>query len=115
VLGQDNSSTTLKKMLSMVHTPLEFPVFLTYITSLKSQLSSRQDLAGAFTSFDENDGGYIDLDDLKKDLMTTGPKRMTEEQVNFALKGFVETTGKNKGKVPYLKFLDTVMGEQTNT
>src|SRR5271169_4133596 len=102
-------------MFSMMHTPLEFPVFLTYISSLKSQLSSRHDLAGAFTSFDENDGGYIDLDDLRNDLIMTGPKRMTEEQVNLALKGFVETTGKNKGKVSYMKFLDTVMGEQAHT
>ena len=115
ILGQDSSSAALKKMFSMMHTPLDFPVFLTYITSLKCQLSSREDLAGAFTSFDENDGGHIDLDDLKNDLMTTGPKRMTDEQVNVALKGFVEKTGKNKGKVSYMKFLDAVMGDQTQT
>lgn len=100
-------------MLSMMHTPLEFPVFLTYITSLKSQLSSREELASAFTSFDEHDSGYIDLDDLKSDLMTIRPKRMTEDQVNVALRGFLEKTGKNKGKVSYLKFLDVVMGDQT--
>ena len=98
-----------------MHTPLEFPVFLTYIASLKSQLSSREDLAGAYTSFDENDIGYIDFEDLKNDLITTGPKRMTEEQVNMALKGFVEKTGKNKGKVSYMKFLDAVMGEKTQS
>jgi Ca2+-binding EF-hand superfamily protein len=115
ILGQDSSLHALKKMFSMMRTPLDFPVFLTYITSLKSQLSTRDDLAGAFTSFDENDSGYIDFDDLKNDLMTTGPKRMTEEQVNTALKGFVEKTGKNKGKILYLKFLDTMMGERTQT
>ena len=98
-----------------MHTPLDFPVFLTYITSLKSQLSTKEDLAGAFTSFDENDSGYIDFDDLKNALMTTGPKRMTEEQVNAGLKGFVEKTGKNKGRISYMKFLDTVMGERPQT
>ena len=112
VLGQDSSSHVLEKMFSMMHTPLDFPVFLTYITSLKSQLSTQEDLAGAFTSFDEIDSGYIDFDDIKNDLMTTGPKRMTEEQVNTALKGFVEKTGKSRGRISYIKFLDAVMGEQ---
>ena len=115
VLGQDSSAHVLEKMFSMMHTPLDFPVFLTYITSLKSQLSTREDLAGAFTSFDENDSGYIDFDDIKNDLMTTGPKRMTEEQVNTALKGFVEKPGKSRGRISYIKFLDAVMGEQTQT
>lgn len=98
-----------------MHTPLDFPAFLTYITSLQCQLSSREDLAGAFTSFDESDSGYINFEDLKNDLMKTGPKRMTEEQVNITLRGFVEKTGKNKGKVLYIKFLDAVMGGQTKT
>lgn len=98
-----------------MHTPLDFPVFLTYITSLKSQLSTREYLAGAFTSFDENDSGYIDFDDLKNDLMTSGPKRMTEEQVNSALKEFFEKTGKNKGRILYTKFLDAAMGERMQT
>ena len=111
--GLDISSHPLKKMSSMMHTPLDFPVFLTYITSLISQLSTREDLADAFTSFDENDSGYIAFDDLKNALMTTGPKRMTEEQVDTALKGFIEKTGKNKGRISYTKFLDTVMGERT--
>jgi|SRR5271156_1888037 len=114
-VGQDSSSTALKKMFSMLNTPLDFPVFLTHVTSLKSYLSARQDLAGAFTSFDENDAGYVDFEDLKNDLMTTGPQRMTEEQINSALKGFVEKTGKNKGKLSYVKFIDAVMGDQSLT
>ena len=86
-------------MLSMLHSPLDFPVFLTHITSVKSQMSSQEELAGAFSSLDETDGGYIDFEEVKGDLMTSGPDRMTEEQVNTALGGFVEKTGRNKGKV----------------
>jgi len=97
----------------MVPSPLEFPAFLTYITSVKSQISSRHELIGAITSFDENDSGYIDFEEIKRELMSTGPKRMTEEQVNAALQGFVERTGKNKGKVSYARFLDSMMGDQT--
>jgi len=102
-------------MFSILHKPVDFPVFLTYITSLKSQISSREDLIGAFTSFDENDSGYIDFEDLKNGLMNSGPERITEEQVNIALKGFVEKTGKNKGKISYVKFLDAMMGDQGST
>ena len=96
----------------MLPTPIDFPVFLTYVTSLKSQISTPEDLANAFTSFDENDSGYIDFEDLKNDLMNSGPQRMTEEQVNVVLKGFVEKTGKNKGRISYMKFLDEMMGGQ---
>jgi Ca2+-binding EF-hand superfamily protein len=113
LLGQDTSSSSLRKMLSMVPTPIEFPAFMTYITSLKSQISSRHELVGALTSFDENDSGYIEFEDIKCELVNTGPKRMTEDQVNVALQGFVEKTGKNKGKVLYAKFLDSMMGDHT--
>lgn len=92
-------------------TPLDFPAYLTYLTSLKSQVSSREELTGAFTAFDETDSGYIAYDDLKSELMTTGPQRMTADQVDNALMPFVERTGRNKGKVFYTKFLDVVLGE----
>jgi Ca2+-binding EF-hand superfamily protein len=100
-------------MLSMIPTPLEFPGFLTYLTSLKSQISSRHELIGALTSFDESDSGYIDFEDIKRELTSTGPKRMTEDQVNVALQGFIERTGKYKGKVSCTRFLDSIMGDQT--
>jgi Ca2+-binding EF-hand superfamily protein len=99
-------------MFSYMPTPLDFPAYLTYLTSLKSQVSSREELTGAFTAFDERDGGYIAYDDLKSELMTTGPQRMTEDQVDNALMPFVERTGRNKGKVSYTEFLDVVLGEQ---
>jgi Ca2+-binding EF-hand superfamily protein len=112
ISGQDSSSLILRKMLSSLNDPLDFPAFLTYITSLKSQISSRTDLTNAFISFDENDGGFIDFEDIKNDLITSGAERLTEGQVNMALGGFVEKTGKNKGKVSYVKFLDAMIGDQ---
>lgn len=111
-IGQDNSSAAIRKAFSMLPTPVDFPGFLTYVTSLKSQISTPEDLANAFISFDESDSGYIDFEDLKNDLMNSGPQRMTEEQVNVVLKGFVEKTGKNKGRISYMKFLDEMMGGQ---
>jgi len=102
-------------MLSLLSSPLDFPAYMTHLTYLKSQVSSREELAGAFTAFDEKDSGFIEFSDLKHELMSTGPHRMTEEQVETALRGFVEKAGKNKGKVSYGKFLDMMMGEQRNS
>jgi Ca2+-binding EF-hand superfamily protein len=97
----------------MLHSPLDFPAFLTHITSVKSQISSQQELAGAFSSLDHSDSGYIDFEEVKRDLMTTGSKRMSEDQVSAALGGFVERTGRNKGKIAYGRFLEAVYGERT--
>jgi Ca2+-binding EF-hand superfamily protein len=113
--GLDSSPTNIKKMLSELYTPLDFPTFLTYITSLKSQISSHEELVNAFTSFDDHDSGYINADILRNDLTTTGPQRMTNEQVDAALRGFIEKTGKHKGKIAYIKFLEAMTGEQLPT
>ena len=99
-------------MLSTLPPPLEFPAFLTHVSSLMSQLSSRDELRAAFASFDDSDSGLLDFNDLKNDLMTTGSTRMSEEQVDMAFGGFVEKTGKNKGKVVYEILLDSMVGEQ---
>jgi len=99
-------------MLSTMPPPLEFPAFLTHVSSLMSRVSSRDELRAAFASFDDSDSGLLDFDDLKNDLMTTGSKRMAEEQVDMALGEFVGKTGKNKGKVMYEMLLDSIVGEQ---
>lgn len=99
-------------MFSLVPSTLDFPAFLTYINSLKTQISDPDDVAGAFTAFDEKDSGYIDYAELKYALMNTGTERMTEEMVDISLSGFVERSGKNKGKVAYQKLLDNLLGDQ---
>jgi Ca2+-binding EF-hand superfamily protein len=99
-------------MLSTLTSPLDFPAFLTYISNLTSLLSSREELRTAFASFDDNDTGLLNFLDMKTELMATGSMRMTEEQVDMALGGFVERTGKMKGKVMYEKLLDSMVGEQ---
>jgi Ca2+-binding EF-hand superfamily protein len=99
-------------MFAGMPTPLNFPAYLTHLASLKSQVTSREDLTDAFSAFDENDSGCIDYNDIKNELMMTGPQRMTEDQVENALRAFVERTGRNRGKVSYTKFLDALMGEQ---
>jgi Ca2+-binding EF-hand superfamily protein len=99
-------------MFSLVPSAVDFPAFLTYITSLKSQISEPEDVSGAFMAFDEKDSGYIDYAELKHTLMNTGTQRMTEDLIEVSLGGFVERSGKNKGKVAYQKLLDNMLGGQ---
>jgi Ca2+-binding EF-hand superfamily protein len=99
-------------MFSLVTSTVDFPAFLTYVNSLKSQISEPDDVGGAFTAFDEKDSGYIDYAELKYTLMNTGTEKMTEELVDVSLGGFVERSGKNKGKVAYQKLLDNMLGDQ---
>jgi Ca2+-binding EF-hand superfamily protein len=100
-------------MFARLPAPVDFPAFLTHVTSLSATLSRRDDLASAFSAFDEKDNGLVDYAKLKYDLMNSGPKRMTEDEVDSCLQPFVERMGKNKGKVSYTKLLDSVLGVET--
>jgi len=93
---------------------LDFPAFLTYITSQLSVLSHRDELREALTAFDEKDSGFLDYNEFKRDLSQGGPKRLTGEQIDLVLSGFVEKVGKNKGRLSYDRLLDAMMGDQSN-
>lgn len=110
--GLDSSSSTLGKMLSLMPERLDFPSFLTYLTAHTSLLSSREQIAEAFTAFDKKDEGFIDYTELKLELMQKGPSRMTEEQIHAILGSFIEKVGKHKGKVSYIRVLDAMMGDR---
>jgi Ca2+-binding EF-hand superfamily protein len=111
-LGLDASPTTVENMFSVMPHRLDFPAFLTHITSQLSLFSSRDQLTGAFTAFDEKDIGFIDYNELTHNLTQSGPQRLREEQVDGALSGFVERVGKNKGKLSYGKLMDAMLGDQ---
>jgi Ca2+-binding EF-hand superfamily protein len=99
-------------MLSLLPKRLDFPAFLTRITSQTSLLSSRDQLVEAFITFDEKDNGFVDYAELKRDLSQSGPQRLTEKQIDEVLSGFVEKVGKNKGEICYHKLLDAMTGDQ---
>ena len=99
-------------MLSSLPSPIDFPAFLTHLTTLAQTTSPRDEIIGAFTAFDENDSGYIDYEELKRELVSSGNKRMTMEQVEGILGAQVERTGRNRGRVGYGRFCDSVLGER---
>jgi len=111
-IGLDNSSSTIKQMLSLVPSPLDFPAFLTHLTVLSQSVSPRDDIIGAFTAFDESDSGYVDYEELKSALLGSGTMRMTAEEVDAVVGASVERGGRRRGMVAYARFCDAVLGER---
>ena len=111
-VGLDNSPMQTKQMLASLPWPIDFPTFLTHITNLSSTTSPRDEIIGAFTAFDENDSGFIDYEELKRELVGSGSRRMTVEEIENVLGGQVERTGRNRGRVGYGRFVDGVLGER---
>ena len=111
-IGLDNSLSSTRQMLSSLPSPIDFPTFLTHITNLSSTVSSRDEIIGAFTAFDEHDSGFVDYEELKRELMSSGRHRLTVDQVESVLGGSVERTGRNRGRVGYGRFIDSVLGER---
>ncbi|CCJ29537.1 unnamed protein product [Pneumocystis jirovecii] len=87
-LGQDSSTSDISYMLSLMPSPLNFAAYLTFFSTHLSAISPREEIIDAFRTFDENNSGKVNLNELKDALMTMG-SRMSEEQVNNALKRFV--------------------------
>ena len=99
-------------MLSSLPSPIDFPAFLTYLTNLSQETSARDEIIGAFTAFDENDSGYVDYEELMKELVGNGSRRMTPQEVEGILDRYVEKTGRNRGRVGYGRLVDSVLGER---
>lgn len=53
---------------------LPLPTFLNNIADLMAQLSEQQELLNAFAAFDEDDGGEIDVAELRDALLNTAPE-----------------------------------------
>src|SRR5579859_149155 len=111
-IGLDNSPMQIKQMLTSLPSPIDFPTFLTHLTNLSSTTTPRDEIIGAFTAFDENDSGFIDYEELKRELVGSGSRRMTVEEVDNVLGGQVERTGRNRGRIGYGRFVDGVLGER---
>ncbi|KTW27625.1 hypothetical protein T552_02067 [Pneumocystis carinii B80] len=103
-LGQNPTSSDLSYMLSLMPSPLNFATYLTFFSMHLSEISQREDIIKAFQTFDEDNSGKVNLYDLKDALMTMG-SRMSEQQVDNALKRFV-----NGNFVQYQDLVDALAG-----
>lgn len=66
--------------------------FLTTISSLLSSLSPSSELLSAFSAFDDDDSGQVDVAELRDALLNTAPEpgetALTEREVDKILSGF---------------------------
>lgn len=79
------------------------PAYLNSLASLLAALSPSSELLSAFSAFDEDDSGQIDLTELRDSLLHTAPelgeKPMTEREIDRVMSEFTgrRAFGKNSG------------------
>lgn len=100
--------------------------FLTHLSSLLISLSPSTELISAFSAFDDDDSGQIDVKELRDALVHTTPlepgeRALSVEEVEMVLGGFsgrrafggVKTLGSTKGRgdvFRYREFVGSVIG-----
>jgi len=103
---------------------LTLPTFLTSISTLLASLSPPNELLSAFSAFDEDDSGQVDLAELRDALLHTAPEpgenALTEREVDKVMGGFtgrrafgrshVGGIGKRGEVFKYQEFVGAVAG-----
>jgi Ca2+-binding EF-hand superfamily protein len=68
------------------------PAYLNSLASLLSSLSPSSELLNAFSAFDEDDSGQVDLAELRDALLHTSPdpgeKPLSERDIDMVMNGF---------------------------
>lgn len=99
------------------------PAYLNSVASLLSSLSPPPELLNAFSAFDEDDCGQVDLSELRDALLHTSPdpgeKPLSERDIDMVMNGFTgrrafgkHTSGVGKrGEVfKYQEFVSNIAG-----
>ena len=100
------------------------PAYLNSLAGLLASLSPSSELLSAFSAFDEDDSGQVDLAELRDALLHTAPepgeKPLTEREIDKAMNGFTgrrafgKHTGGGMGKrgevFKYQEFVASVAG-----
>lgn len=89
------------------------------LASLLAALSPQQELLNAFSAFDDDDSGQIDVAELKSALMTTlpdpGEQRLAERDIDRALEGYTgrRILGRNATGISGVKGINTPSAKRT--
>jgi Ca2+-binding EF-hand superfamily protein len=103
--------------LASVPSPFNLASYLTNLSQHLSLLTPGPDLLSAFAAFDDHDDGTIDVAELREALTGMG-ERMSEAQVERALKGFTKRRALGRGQVHggevfrYRDFVDVLSGKE---
>ncbi|MCJ1307839.1 hypothetical protein MMC25_001487 [Agyrium rufum] len=95
-LGLDNSTSSVSPFFPpSAAQSLTLPSYLQTLSSLLVPLSSQQELMSAFSAFDADDSGQVDVKELRDALLNTAPDRewggrgLSEREIELCLDGFV--------------------------
>lgn len=103
--------------LSSVPAPFNLASYLTHLSQHLSLLTPGPDLLSAFAAFDDSDDGTVDVAELREALTGMG-ERMTEADVDRALKGFTKRRALARGQTNggevfrYRDFVDVLSGKE---
>jgi Ca2+-binding EF-hand superfamily protein len=92
---------------------VSLPQYINQLASLLAALSPQQELLNAFSAFDDDDSGQIDVAELKNALLTTlpdaGEQRLAERDVDRALEGYTgrRILGRNTGGISGVRGVNT--------
>ena len=101
-LGLDNSSGAMSTYFPPGSTSLNLGAYLNLLASDLTRLSRQDELMAAFSAFDNDDSGQIDIGELKDALLNTAPESgssLTEREIEEAMEGFVGRRVLKKGQV----------------
>jgi Ca2+-binding EF-hand superfamily protein len=82
---------------------LTLPQFLTQLSTLLSPISPPEELLSAFSAFDDDDSGQVDLVELRDALLHTAPepgeggRMLTDREVDRVVNGFTGRRAFGKG------------------
>ncbi|TGZ83912.1 EF-hand [Ascodesmis nigricans] len=112
-LGLDARPSACSKFLGS-NAPFNLASFLTHLSTHLSSLSPPEELLAAFAAFDTTDDGTVNVAELRSGLTTMGI-RMTDEEVDRALKGFTRRRLGGMGSggeiFRYREWVDAVQGK----
>lgn len=121
-LGQESSASIVDTFFSTSTSQgLTLPEFLTQLSTLLSAMSRPDELTSAFSAFDDEDNGQIDIVELREALLSTnhelGAQRpLSEREIEKVMSGFTgrKTLGRRglgQGEVfRYQEFMAAVTG-----
>lgn len=87
------STNEMSKLFPPGHAQqISLPQYLNSLASALVSLSPQQELLNAFSAFDDDDSGQVDVAELRRALLTTPPepgeRALSERDIDEALKGF---------------------------
>ncbi len=104
-LGLNPSEAELKAMLKDIDAggngTIEFPEFLTLLTSKAKERAEQAEIVAAFRVFDRNNDGHISGDEIRHIMGNLGEK-ITKEEVDEMMR---EAKADGDGKLKYEQFV----------